>query len=200
MPQKLLAPIFLLVTLLSQSCMAPYQKVPAQMLTADKMSYALPGSKIEVTVVPDVFDGQRNQYFSRMENRQRVNLIGLRIKNLSTKKVHLPGGLLFKNEKGDILPPLTAAEAVQLLCEEDGDNAIVVTGSLRFLRWLGSLANQVRKYRIRQDFAMDLTRRYLQEHALGAGEEAFGFLALPLHPRSPFVIEVERLPSVLEVD
>ena len=81
-----------------------------------------------------------------------------------------------------------------------GGNTITVTGSLRFLRWLGSLANQVHKYRIRRDFAMDLTHRYLQEQALGAGEEAFGFLVLPLHPRRPFVLEVKRLPSVLEAD
>ena len=198
--RKKIAPILLFFALFSQSCMAPYEKVQLQALTADNMSYTLPGTDIEVTVMPDVFDGQRNQYFSRMENRQRVNLIGLRVKNLSQKKIELPGELLFKNKEGKIKPPLSATEAVRLLCEDDADDNINVTGDLSFLRQIISFTNQLRKYRIRQDFAIDLNNRYLQGVKLASGEEVFGFLALPLPPRSPFVIELRSLPSLLEPD
>ncbi len=179
-------------------CVAPYQEIDLPQLARQEVSYKLKDSKITVALVDHVFDGQRNKFFSRMEYKQRINLIGFRVENQETQTLRLPENLVFQDLNGAMLPPLTASEAASLLCEDRSRDNVTVSGDGASLWKIGRFGNQMHKAKIRSDFAQDLMRQYLTGYDLQPGESAYGLLALPLPPETPFRITVERLPSVLE--
>ena len=187
----------LIVLFFATSCMAPYQPIQLSRLAAQQRSYQLSDSDISVTVIQDVFEEHRNQFFSRQEKRKRINLVGLRISNESEQSFHVPEDLLFQTQDGSSILPLPVYEAIDLLCDQKEWDGVEVNGA-RFLFFAIRSGNQIHKQKIKSRFAEDLVRQYLTDTELKPGASLDVLLALPLRPGQHFHVAERRLPSVLE--
>lgn len=177
--------------------MAPYQPIQLSQLAAQQRSFQLSNSAIRIAIINDVFKEHRNQFFSRQEYRQRINLVGLRIYNETDHSIRIPEDLLFQTQDGSSILPIPVHNAIQILSEERDRDDVEVNGA-RFLFFTIRLGNQIHKQKIKLRFAEDMMQQYLTDTTLQPGAYLDVLLALPLSPDLHFHVAERRLPSVLE--
>ena len=128
--------------------------------------------------------------------------------NTGRDTFHLPSDLLFINEAGDTLSPLTiepgVGELIRTRIDEDGEEVVWLPGEgesameveskgLFKTLWIsGRLANQAKTIMSHIRLTEDLSEYYLQDTILLPGSVVKGFIVIPVAKDTPVDIMLKQ--------
>jgi hypothetical protein len=181
-------------SLFLQSCAAVYRPVQPAMLPMQDYQWIGPDTCVEIDLMEHVLDGPRAKRYAKMERRNKVNLIAMKVRNYGNRDIHLPNDLELYTLNGDTISILVVEEALNALVETltfDHSNSFV--GVETDPSWIGDswyVVNDLRKLQSHIRFAKNISEEYLKDCIVHPGQEITGFVVLPVEKGTPFQFSI----------
>ena len=178
------------------SCVTTYKSIQIESLPINDYSYSLNESNVEIAMDYDVLTGSSNKIYSKMEKKNNVSLVVIKVKNLGQEELLLPEDLLIQTSTGDSIQPLQFEVAMEELVDPvtNKQNKIGVTvdapRSWDLIWGTGKGVNQAKKVISHVRFYNDMSEYYLEKRTLEAGSNTTGFLVLPVKKGTPLKISL----------
>ncbi len=194
---KMLKTIFVLgivAPLVLQGCAAVYRPVHPEMLSMDDDRWTGPDDCVEIQLMDHVLDGAPAKRYAKMEKRNEVNLIALKVRNEGSADLHLPDDLNLFAMNGDTISFLAVEEALTALVDVldfDHSNSVVeVETEPGWILNSWIVTNDVRKLQSHIRFVKNISDEYLKECVVHPGQEVIGFVVLPIGKGTPFQFSI----------
>ena len=191
-----LSTLGLLTGMVLSGCALPYQYVQPEVLVVDDYRYTLDNQEVELGLDYDVLVGSRGSRYARMARRNRVSLVVIRVRNAGENPIRMPEDLCIETDSGEFVQPFDKTSGVELLIKPItfSDNPIQPNGrgsiGIYLLVQMGMAASNSTDLISHIRFAKDMEDHYLENCIIGAGEEATGYLVLPVTEGTPLQISL----------
>ncbi len=178
------------------SCVSTYQSIQPAALTIDDYRFISPDSTVEIGMDYNVLTGPRNKIYAKMEKKNQVSLMAVKIQNFGQSELYVPGDLVILSNSGDTIQPLPFETGMEFLVdpmideESSGPVDVDLGGFLRTIFDTGELVNDAKKIQSLIRFMKDMQKHYLDDRPVDSGTIVTGFLLLPVQKGTPLTISV----------
>ncbi len=180
------------------SCIATYRSIQPESMTIDDFRFTSPDSTIEMNMDYNVLTGPHNKIYAKMEKKNQVSLMAVKIQNSGNSELCMPQDLVILAQNGDTIRPLPIETGMGLLVdpiideESSGPVDVDPGGFLRTIFDTGELVNDVKKIQSHIRFMKDMQKHYLDDRQVDSGTIVTGFLVLPVQKGTPLIISVQH--------
>lgn len=181
----------LALSVLLQSCAASYRQIYPDTLPFEDGADTLQGGDIVINWQNEVLRGAGNRYYSRMEKKHHVSLLGISIQNNGKEPFIFPRDVYILSE-GLTLFPLDKYKMVERLSQEYNRNpsgsSDVVEG-FWVLQFLSALITTSLRASADSRFQEEMDQYYLYSFSVPPGVRQIGLIAFPVLPGSPLMFK-----------
>ena len=191
-----LSTLGLLTGMVLSGCALPYQYVQPETLLVDDYLFTLEDRHVELALDYGVLVGSRGSRYARMARRNGVSLVVIRVRNAGDHPLLMPEDLCIETDSGEFVQPFDKTSGIELLIKPItfSDNPIQPNGrgsiGIYLLVQMGMAASNSTDLISHIRFAKDMEDHYLENCIIGAGEEATGYLVLPVTEGTPLQISL----------
>ena len=185
-----------LVTALFWNCASNYRLIQPETLSFDSAQDTLVGQKLAINWRYDVLKEAGNRSYARMERKQEVSLLALRLFNSGEDTLAFPESVVITDGSG-LLWPLPMEEAAEVFIQrtrEPGEGAVEVEGGHGIILAAG-LVNLAKGLNANIRFVKELDAHYLVGRDIPPGSTVTGLLALPVRPGAKLSFSLRHLPG-----
>lgn len=173
---------YAIVALFCASCAARYHLIQPTGLSFDTPPDTLAGANVEVAWRSNIFEETRNRKYARMEKRQHVSLLAMRLHNFGTDTLYFPEDVLIVAGE-DTLPPLYLEETIALFERHQREKEFYTIDDFLFYLFFAAVPDAVNasiKRKANEKMAGEMEDFYLVYSTIPPGAKVAGLLVLPV--------------------
>lgn len=186
----------LLICMAISGCELPYRYIQPDNLTVDDYQGTMADQSVVLAVDYDALSRSHVSRYTRMARKNKVSLVTIRVRNAGDHPLLMPEDLCIETDSGEFIQPFDKISGGELLVKPITFSDIPIQPNGRgsigiyLLVQMGMAASNSTDMISHIRFAKDMETHYLENCIIGAGEEATGYLVLPVTEGTPLQISL----------